>query len=213
MSLTADSLFHNNTMLSVNVVAAAAVWCCCLLFLCCPLLMTSALYFHPVYDRAIGTNATQVIVIPSFTMNSPTFRQGNVSFEVTAELIPWYQSKSHSEFASCELTNSPQEHQRVAGKLLFLTLPNPVCLMESFILQCQHFLCAGIVVGRREDPAGLATWSLFEGGVDQSSLRAPLVDIRLGFVYVTAFSVLCMMVNLFEMLLKPIRCCKAGRCH
>jgi len=163
--------------------------------LCCfPVLVSSALYFHPVYYNTIGSggsgaNVTQV-VLPGFRMQSPTFRQGNVSFNVTAPLVAWFQSKSHSAWDSCELTNSPQEHQRVKGKLLYVSLPIPICPRETFIQQCQQFFCAGVIVFSDEDPAGLITWSVFEGGVDQRSLVAPLVELRyVCFLYALSLSV------------------------
>jgi len=109
---------------------------------------------------------------------SPTFRQGNVSFNVTAPLIRWFPSKSHSQFDSCELPNSVQERERVEGNLLFITPPTLWCFRETLIEQCQQFQCAGVVMGTENEPAGLDTWSIFKGGVDHTSLHAPFVDIR-----------------------------------
>lgn len=159
--------------------ASTNVTVVCLVLLSFPLFVYS-LYLNPVYHTT-GTNVTQVM--SGFRLNSPTFRQGNVSFNVTAPLIPWFRSKSHSEFATCKLTNSPEERKRVKGKVLLVTLPLR-CYTEIFIQQCQHLNCAGVVLGVLEDPAGQATWSQFNGGVDRKSLRAPLVEIRLCVFFV-----------------------------
>jgi len=160
-----------------------------LVVVCCfPVLVSSSLHSHPVYDGSGNANVTQVL--PELRMQSPTFRQGNVSFNVTAPLSPWFQSQSHSEWSSCELINNPQERERVSGKLLYVSLPTPICFRETFIQQCQQFFCAGVIVFVKEDPAGLITWSIFKGGVDQSSLRAPLLEIGfLCFLYVLSLSV------------------------
>jgi len=147
----------------------------CLLLLCIHSVFVCSLYVHPVY-HTIGTNITQVL--SGVRMNSPTFRQGNVSFNVTAPLLPWFESKSHSPFDSCELRNSAHERERVEGKLLFITLPEVACFKEILISQCQQFKCAGVVMGSENNPAGLVTWSNFKGGVDDASLKAPFVDIR-----------------------------------
>jgi len=138
----------------------------------------SCLYVHPVYHHTIGTdNATKVTeVMPEFRLNSPKFRQGNESFNVTAPLISWYQADTHTQFDSCTLPNS--DRQRVQGKLLFISLPEVQCFRETFIEHCQKLMCAGIVMASDSEPAGRLTWSQFEGGVDRSALRSPLVEIR-----------------------------------
>jgi len=161
-----------NKSVCVSVVTLSVLLC---LLLCVHSVCVCSLYVHPVY-HTIGTNITQIM--SGVRMNSPTFRQGNTSFNVTAPLIPWFESKSHSQFDSCELPNSAHERERVEGKILFLTLPVLVCFRETFITQCQQFQCAGVVMGTESNPAGQITWSDFKGGVDDSSLKAPFVDIR-----------------------------------
>jgi len=169
------------------------------LLLCCFPLFASSLYFHDVYT--IGVNDT--LLMPGFELNSPHFRQGNQSFNVTAPLVPWFQSKSHTEFASCDLPNSPQERQRVAGKLMFVTLPEVRCFREVFIQACHKLMCAGVIVGSKSRPAGRIVWSQFQDGVDQKTLRAPLVEIRL-VVYVLCAS-LIIVLNWFMCSSKRIR--------
>jgi len=149
----------------------------CVLLLCVHSVCVSSLYVHPVY-HTIGTNITQDLVMSGVRMNSPTFRQGNVSFNVTAPLVLWFASNSHSEFDSCELPNSSEERERVEGKLLFITLPELFCFRETFIEQCQQLGCAGVVMSTVKDPAGQFSWSIFKGGVDHRSLKAPLLEIR-----------------------------------
>jgi len=159
----------------------------CLLLLSFPLFVSS-LYMNPVYHT--GTNVTQVI--SGFRLNSPTYRQGNVSFNVTAPVIPWFPWYSHSEFASCKLKNSPEERKRVQGKVLLITLPPLRCYTETIIEQCQEQMCAGVVIGAKENPAGVLTWSVFKAGVDPKSLRAPLVEIRLIILLWLCTMYLCM---------------------
>jgi len=170
-----------HVIMHMNAAAVQVLWSLLLLLCCFPFLFASSLYFHDVY-HTIGANST--LVMAGFRLNSPHFRQGNQSFNVTAPLVPWFPSTSHSQWDSCDLPNSPQERQRVEGKLMFITLPELRCLRDVFVQECQKLMCAGVIVGSKSRPAGRLTWSQFQGGVDQKTLRAPLVEIRFGCVCV-----------------------------